>query len=156
MHPLLKGVAGDAINHHLCRNGARDDADALAYAQDAQQTENLGWQARKGPDGLRLQEIKRGGNPGVRDDRNAEGDQHAAYQRANQIDEHAANGSDENRHGLSPCDDAQSEQKRHGQQNIAKGREVRIEHRERQANGLTPHGDVQVGETRTTSAERIA
>lgn len=156
MHPLFEGVAGDAINHHLGSDGARDDADALAYAQNAQQAKDLGRQARKGPDGLRLQEIKRGGNPGVRDDRNAEGDQHAAYQRANQIDKHAANGSDENRHVLSPCDDAQSEQERHGQQNIAKGREVRIEHRERQADGLAPHGNAQVREARATCPKRIA
>lgn len=156
MHPLLHGVTRQAINHQLGRNGAGDDADALTYAEDTEQAEHFRRQAAECTNRLSLERIKRDRYPGVRDDGNAQGNKNATNQGAHQIDEHTADGHDEYRHGLTPCDDAQREKEGHRKQDIAERGEVRIDHGKRQSNCLTPHRHIEVRNTRRTSAQRIA
>lgn len=144
MNPLLDGVAGQTINDEFGRNCAGDDADALADFQNSEKRKNVRRKRAKCADGLRLQSVERDCDTGVRRHRYAESDQDTTGQGAHEVDQHAANGSDKNRHGLTPCNDAKREQKRDGDQQVTEVFEIGIDHRKRQRDGLTPNSHIEV------------
>ena len=156
MNPLLHSVAGQAINDQFCGDGAGNDADALAHAQDAEQRKNTRRQCAKRADCLGFESVERNSDAGVRDHGNAESDKNTPSERANEIYQHAANCGDENRHFLSPCDYAKREQKRDRDQQVTEVFEIRIDHRKGQCDGLAPYRYVEVRNTSRASGEGVA
>lgn len=155
MNPFLDRVTAQAINHQFGRDGAGNDADALANFKNAENAENFRRQAAECADRLILQSIERDRDAGIRNNGNTESDQNTPDERTDQIYQHSANGGDKHRHFLTPCDDANSDQKGHREQDIAQVCQIWIDLRKRQADRLTPDGYLQIRDASRTSAKGI-
>ena len=149
MHPLFHSVTRQTIDHELGRNCTGDDADALTNLENAKQAENFRRQTAKRTNRLSLESVERYRDAGVSDNGYAQRNKDTTDQSAHNIYEHATDGQNEYRHGLTPCDDAKCEKERNSEQDIAELSQVRIKHRNWQGYGLAPHRDIQISNTST-------
>ncbi len=141
---------------HSYGNGAGDDADALTDLEKNQKAKQFSRQSGSRKNSLILKPGQGGIHTGICDDGEAKSEKDATDKRADEIQKHAADGSDEYRHGLPPSDDSIGDEKTDEEENSAKMLQGAADLRKRQRDLMIPDGNDLVADALRSTTERIS